>query len=88
MLTVTLCHSECCVPSGLDFEAAGDSIVCYFVCNYRVFASRASSSCKNDMPSGFDFEAAGDSVVRYFVCNYLRRGLRVAVNMTWALFRG
>ena len=34
MLTVTLCRSECCVPSGLDFETAGDSVVCYFVCNY------------------------------------------------------
>ena len=51
MLTVTLCRSECCVPSGLDFEV-------------------------ND-----------DSVVHYFVSNYLLGGLRVAVNMTWALFR-
>ena len=40
------------------------------------------------MPSGLDFEAAGDSVVRYFVYNYLLQGLRVAVYMTWALFRG
>ena len=40
------------------------------------------------MPSGLDFEAAGDSVVRYFVSDYLLRGLRVAVNMMWALFRG
>ena len=31
MLTVT---SECCVPSGHDFEAAGDSVVRYFVCDY------------------------------------------------------
>ena len=52
MLTVILCCSECYVPSGLDFEAAGDSFV------------------------------------RYFVCNYLLRGLRVAVNMMWAIFRG
>ena len=52
MLTITSCRSKCCVPSGLDFEAAGDS------------------------------------VVRYFVSNYLLRGLRVAVKMTWALFRG
>ena len=34
MLTVTSCHLECCVPSGFDFEAAGDSVVHYFVCNY------------------------------------------------------
>ena len=52
MLTVTSCRSECCVPSGLDLEATGDS------------------------------------VVRYFVFNYLLHGLQVAVNMTWALFRG
>ena len=52
MLTVNSCRSECCVPSGLDVEAAGGSIV------------------------------------HYFVCNYLLRGLPVAVNMTWALFRG
>jgi len=29
MLTVTWCHSECCVPSGLNFEAAGGSVVRY-----------------------------------------------------------
>ena len=40
------------------------------------------------VPSGLNFEAAGDSIAHYFVCNYLLRGLRVAVNMTWALFRG
>ena len=34
MLTVTSYNSECCVSSGLDFEAAGDSVVCYFVSNY------------------------------------------------------
>ena len=34
MLTVTSCRSECCVPSGLDFEPAGDSVVRYFVSNY------------------------------------------------------
>ena len=28
MLMVTLCHSECYVPSGLDFEAAGGFVVC------------------------------------------------------------
>ena len=39
------------------------------------------------VPSGLDFEDAGDSVVRYFMCNYLLRGIRAAVNMTWALFR-
>ena len=52
MLTVTSYSSECCMPSGLDFEAAGDYVVCYFV------------------------------------SNYLLQGLKVAVNMTWALFRG
>ena len=40
------------------------------------------------VPSGLAFEAAGDSVVHYFVSNYLLRGLRVAVNMMSALFRG
>ena len=34
MLMVTWCHSGCCVPSGLDFEAAGGSIVCYCLSNY------------------------------------------------------
>ena len=52
MLTVISCHSECYVLSRLDFEGAGDSVVCYFV------------------------------------ASYLLRGLQVAVNMTWALFRG
>jgi len=27
MLTITWCISECCVLSGLDFDAAGDSVV-------------------------------------------------------------
>ena len=40
------------------------------------------------MPSGLDFEAAGDYIVCYFVSNYLLQGLKVAVNMTWALFCG
>ena len=30
------------MPSGLDFEAAGDSVVCYLC---ALFASRASSRC-------------------------------------------
>ena len=34
MLTVTSYGSECCVPSGLDFEAAGVYVVRYFVSNY------------------------------------------------------
>ena len=34
MLTITLYSSECYVLSGLDFEAAGDSVVHYFVSNY------------------------------------------------------
>ena len=36
MLTVTSYSSEHCVPSGLDFEAAGDSVVGYFVLNYLI----------------------------------------------------
>ena len=44
MLMVTWCHSARCVPSGPDLEAAGDSVV--FV---KLFALRASSSCKHDM---------------------------------------
>ena len=47
MLTVTLCRSECYVPSGLNFEATSDSVVRYFVSNY--FTSRASSRCKHDV---------------------------------------
>ena len=43
MLTVISCHLECCVPSGLDFKAAGDSV--YVI----LCASRASSSCKHDV---------------------------------------
>ena len=46
MLTVTSYSSDCCVLSGLDFEAASDSVVRYFVSN---FASRASSRCKHDV---------------------------------------
>ena len=42
MLTVTLCRSECCVPSGLDFEAARDSVVRYFVCNYLLRGLRVT----------------------------------------------
>ena len=42
MLTVTLCRSECCVPSGLDFEAAGDSAVRYFVSNYLLRGLRVA----------------------------------------------
>ena len=34
MLTVTSYSSECCMPSGLDFEAADDYVVHYFVSNY------------------------------------------------------
>ena len=48
MLTITSCCSECCVPSGLDFEAAGDSIVHMLFC-VQLFALRASSRCKHDM---------------------------------------
>ena len=47
MLMVTWCCSECCVPSGLDFEAAGGSIVRY--CLSNSFASRASTRCKHGM---------------------------------------
>ena len=32
------------MPSGLDFEATGDSVICYFV-----FASRASSHSEHDL---------------------------------------
>ena len=31
MLTVTSYTSECCVPSGLNFEAAGDYAVRYYL---------------------------------------------------------
>ena len=55
--------------------------------SYSLFtATSYSSECC--VPPGLDFEAADDYVVRYFVSNYLLRGLQVAVNMTWALFRG
>ena len=30
ILTITSYSFECCVPSGLDLEAADDSVVCYF----------------------------------------------------------
>ena len=42
MLTITSCRSECCVPSGHDFEAAGDSVVRYFVCNYLLRGLRVA----------------------------------------------
>ena len=47
MLTVTSYSSDCCVPSRLDFEAAGDYVVRYFVYNYLL--SGASSHCKHDV---------------------------------------
>ena len=34
MLTITSYSLECCVLSGLDFEATGDYVVRYFVSNY------------------------------------------------------
>ena len=47
MLTVTWCRSECCVLSGLDFEATGGSIcTLLFV---QLFASMAMSHCKHDI---------------------------------------
>ena len=53
MLTVTWCHSECCVLSGLDFEAAAGSVVCYYC-----FALRALSHCKHDMGAHSQLNAA------------------------------
>ena len=38
----TASYTKCCVPSGLDFEAAGDSIV-------QLFALRVLSHCKHDV---------------------------------------
>ena len=35
MLTVTLCHSECCVLSELDFEATGGIVVYVTVCYFK-----------------------------------------------------
>ena len=43
MFTVTWCHSECCVPSGLDFATSGFDYV------IQLFASRALSRCKHDV---------------------------------------
>ena len=40
---VICCHSECCVPSGLDFEAAAGSVVPYCLC------LKALSRWKHDM---------------------------------------
>ena len=34
MLMVTQRHSECCVPSRVDFEADGGSVVCSCLSNY------------------------------------------------------
>jgi len=36
MVVVTWCCSECCVPSGLDFEAAVGSVVRYCLSSYLV----------------------------------------------------
>ena len=49
MLTVTRCHSECCVLSGLDFEATSGSIVSYCLSDYLDNCLRALSRCKYDM---------------------------------------
>ena len=43
-LTVTWCHSECCVPSGLNFEAIGG-----FRCRLLFVQLFASRACKHDM---------------------------------------
>ena len=40
MLTVTCCRSECCTPSGLDFEAAGRSNIPYCLPSTVFKASR------------------------------------------------
>ena len=40
------------------------------------------------VPSELDFEAADSSVVCYHLSNYSLQRHRVAVNMTWTLFRG
>ena len=37
ILRVNWCHSECCVLSGLDFEAAGGSFACYCLSNYLLW---------------------------------------------------
>ena len=42
MLMVTWCHSGCCVPSGLDFEPAGGSIVHYCLSNYLLQGHRVT----------------------------------------------
>ena len=41
MFTVTRCCSECCVPSGLNFKAAGDSIV-RDLSNYLLWGHRVT----------------------------------------------
>ena len=47
MIKVTRCCSECCVSSGLYFEAAGG--FCCALLVVLLFASRASSHCKYNM---------------------------------------
>ena len=42
MLTATWCCSECCVPSGLNFEAAGVSVVHYCLSNYLLRGHRVT----------------------------------------------
>ena len=39
---VTWCRSECCLPSGLDFGAAGGSVVCYCLSNYLLWGHRVA----------------------------------------------
>ena len=42
MLTVTWCRSECYVQSGLDFKAAGGSVVRYCLSNYLLQGHRVA----------------------------------------------
>ena len=51
MFMVTWCHSECCVPSALDFEDAGGSVVCPIIFAMRhqaaVIITWTVDKCKN-----------------------------------------
>ena len=41
-LTATWCRSECCAPSGLNFEARGGSVVHYYLSNHLLWGHQVA----------------------------------------------
>ena len=79
MLTVTWCHSECCVLSGLDIEAT----TWWFSCSYGLL-SRALSGCKHDVDIPLFHPCLVDSKVLHpwaLICE--RESLTAGLEYEW-----